>query len=106
VSYVHVEILFFPSCSNYRATRDLVGRVAAELAIPFEVELVEVSDAEAAETLRFLGSPSVRVAGRDVEPGADQRTDFAFACRMYRSPSGVRSAPDEEWLRDAFRDVV
>jgi len=31
-----------------------------------------------ADTLRFVGSPAVRVRGRDVQPEAEQRTDYGL----------------------------
>ncbi|MEX2210363.1 MAG: hypothetical protein WD689_01170 [Gaiellaceae bacterium] len=92
-----IEILYFEGCPNYRATLDLVR----ELAGGNDVELVEVGpdDVEAA---RFLGSPSVRVNGRDVEPGADDRADYAFACRVYRRDEGLRGLPDPRWVAAAL----
>ena len=63
-----------------------------------EVRLVEVTPNDA-ERLRFLGSPSVRVNGRDVEPGAEERDTFVFACRVYRTPTGFSGQPASEWVR-------
>jgi hypothetical protein len=52
---------------------DTQGDVSDELGLTPEIRLVNVSDAADAERLRFLGSPTIRVDGRDVEPGADER---------------------------------
>lgn len=54
---------------------------------------------EAAERLRFLGSPTIRVDGRDVEPGADDRNEFALSCRVYPSPEGTSGLPLRSWVR-------
>ena len=97
-----VEILYFDGCPNYQDARTLVERVSRELDIEPEIRLVEVSDLEAAERLRFLGSPTIRVDGRDVEPGADSREMFVFACRVYRSDAGPSGLPHEDWLRNAL----
>jgi hypothetical protein len=97
-----VELLYFASCPNYEGVLDLIERTAAELGLEPQIDLVEVSDAEAAVELRFLGSPTVRVDGRDVEPGADARRDFTFSCRLYRTDSGVVEAPDPVWMRTAL----
>ena len=97
-----VEILYFDGCPNHEPARELVEQVAAELGLHAEIELVEVADADAATRLRFLGSPSVRVDGRDVEPGADGRSDFALSCRVYRSERGVVGQPEADWSRDAL----
>jgi hypothetical protein len=55
------------------------------------------------QRLRFLGSPTVRVDGRDVEPGADLREDFGLKCRLYRTEDGLTGTPAEEWLLAAIR---
>lgn len=51
--------------------------------------------------LRFLGSPTVRVEGRDVEPGAEVRTDFALSCRVFRTEGGAAGQPNPRWIREA-----
>ncbi|MGH3007425.1 MAG: DF family (seleno)protein [Gaiellaceae bacterium] len=97
-----VEILYFEGCPNHDRTRALVERVAAELGVEPEVELIEVRDTSAAQQLCFLGSPTVRVNGRDVEPGGNERRDFAFSCRVYRRERGFAGQPDEAWIRAAL----
>lgn len=98
-----VEVLSFTGCPNAEPALALVQRVSAELGIDADVETIEVQNADQAGNLRFLGSPSIRVNGRDVEPGADSRSDFAFSCRVYSSESGLKGQPDERWLREAFQ---
>ena len=83
-----------------------VGRVAEELRLEPAIEMVEVSDAATAERLRFLGSRTVRVAGRDVEPGAEERSEFVLACRVYRSANGFAGQPDASWIRAALAEAV
>lgn len=100
-----VEILYFEGCPNQEPVRALVERVAAELRVQPELELVEVPDAEAAVQRRFLGSPTVRVDGRDVEPGAEERRDYAFSCRIYRRERGVSEQPDARCVRDALTEA-
>ena len=98
-----VEILYFDGCPNHDAARELVERVSAELGFHPDVRLVRVEKADDARRLRFLGSPTIRVNGYDVEPGAEERHDFARSCRLYRTRSGFKGQPDKSWLRDALR---
>jgi hypothetical protein len=97
-----VEILYFDGCPNYEETRALVGALAAELELTPRIELVQVPDAEAAARLRFLGSPTVRVDGQDVEPGAGRRSEFALCCRVYRTANGFQGQPDPDWIRSGL----
>jgi hypothetical protein len=99
-----VEILYFDGCPNHEPARALVEQVAAQLGLQPHIELVEVADAEAATRLCFLGSPSIRVDGRDVEPGAEERSDFVLSCRVYRSEQGFVGQPVADWIRDALSD--
>lgn len=101
----YVEILYFEGCPNHEHARELVERVAGELRLQPSIELVEVPDAEAAERLRFFGSPSVRVNGRDVEPGSEARTDYAFSCRVYPTKQGNAGQPEEAWIREALLEA-
>lgn len=97
-----VELLYFDGCPNHSATRELVERVATELGVELEMRLVDVRSVQEAERLRFLGSPTVRVNGRDVEPEADAREAFVLACRVYPTDGGVSGQPAEEWIRAAL----
>ena len=97
-----VEILYFDGCPNHEGARELVERVSRELALEPELRLVNVPDEEAARRLRFLGSPTIRVAGEDVDPHAGERDDYVLSCRVYRTESGFAGQPDERWVRDAL----
>jgi len=99
---VKIEVLTFKGCPNAQAARELVARVVADSRVDAEVEYVDVPDPEVAERLHFLGSPTIRVDGHDIEPGADERAEYVLACRIYRTERGTAGSPDERWLRDAL----
>jgi hypothetical protein len=101
-----VEILYFEGCPNHEPVRATVERIAGQLRVEPEIELVEVANPETALELRFLGSPTVRVNGRDVEPGAEERRDFALTCRIYRGQRGAAEQPDESWVRQALSEAA
>lgn len=99
-----VEVLFFDGCPHHEALlphlRELLNAAGAA---DTPIELVRVEDAETAEAERFLGSPTVRVDAGDVEPGADDRTDFGLKCRLFATPEGLRGMPADEWVLGAVR---
>lgn len=88
---MRIEVLYFRGCPNSRATIDLVRRTAVTHGVRSPIETVEVGSLADAVRLRFLGSPTVRVNGVDVDPAARGRSDFGMVCRLYGS-SGVPSA--------------
>jgi hypothetical protein len=99
---VKVELLYFDGCPNYLGLRPRVERMLTERGLGDRLELVEITSLEEAEAQRFLGSPTLRVDGRDVEPGADDRTDFGIKCRIYRGVGGLRPTPSDDVVAAAF----
>jgi hypothetical protein len=97
-----IEILTFVGCPHREGARELVASVLERTGVAGDVELIDVPDPGAAEQLRFLGSPTIRVDGRDIEPGAEARRDYALACRVYSTRLGFRGQPDESWLIEAL----
>ena len=99
---VRIEILARRDCPGRGITVALVERVVEETGVPVRVELIDMATESQAQRRRFLGSPSVRVDGRDVEPGTNGRVGFTLACRVYFGESGLQGWPDERWVRDAL----
>ncbi|HEY7693732.1 MAG TPA: hypothetical protein VH816_15455 [Gaiellaceae bacterium] len=100
------EILSFEGCPNRDGAVALVECVCRELGIEVELRLVDVPDPQAAERERFLGSPTIRINGRDVEPGASERNEFVLACRVYRTERGTSGLPAEDLLRAALQQAT
>jgi len=97
-----VEIFYFDGCPNHHPAVVLVERVSGELGLEPEIRLLTVTDDEAAKQLRFLGSPTIRVGGRDVDPHTRDRDHYALSCRVFRTDAGIVGRPDERWVRDAL----
>lgn len=97
-----VELLYFDGCPNHEALLPRLRALLADGDIAADIALREISDHETAQRERFLGSPTIRVNGRDVEPDAERRTDYGMKCRLYRTAAGVSGQPPDEWLRAAL----
>lgn len=99
---MRVELLYFDGCPNHEALADRLPDVLRAAGASARVDPVRVASEDDARRLRFLGSPTVRVDGRDVEAGADERGDFGLKCRLYRTAGGLRGVPPDEWIRAAL----
>ena len=102
VAPVHIEILSFDGCPNRKRAVELVQRLVLETSVNARVDVIDVTDEETARARRFLGSPTILVAGHDVEPGAENRSDYAVSGRVYRTDDGLRDEPDARWVREAL----
>ena len=98
-----VELLYFDGCPNHEVLLPLLRELLEQAHVTSAVELVNVPDDVAAQRERFLGSPTVRIDGKDIEPGVGQRTDFGLKCRLYRTPDGLAGVPSDTWVLGALR---
>ena len=99
---MRIELFYWEGCPSHPEALALLEDVLAERGIETTVELREVlTDAEA-EELRFPGSPTIRIDGRDVDPvGAEARP--ALNCRIYYLPDGrVSPIPSRQQLEEAL----
>jgi len=100
-----IRVLSFAGCPNRKAAMQLAREVAQSASTPVPIDFVEITSHEQAMEMRFLGSPTIQVDGRDIEPGADAGSPVAFACRVYHTPDGQRGVPPRQWLVDALADA-
>jgi len=75
---IPVEILHTPDCGRWQAARDALRRLSEESGLPIVLSETTVSTSAEARALRFPGSPTVRVAGRDLEPEAEKDVNFGL----------------------------
>jgi hypothetical protein len=95
-----IEVLYFDGCPNYLPAVDRLKAVLRKAGLPTEVSEIEITDESAARTVKFFGSPTIRVNGFDIEADSRHVRDTGFACRRY--PGGV---PSEEMIRMALREA-
>jgi len=75
---VKVRVLHLAECLATPATVQLVEEVARTLGAAINLESILVETPEQAEAVAFLGSPTVQVEGRDIEPESRSRQDFGL----------------------------
>ena len=106
MSKADVEVLIFEGCPHLDVAMERVREAATRLDVAADVRIVRIENEEQAKELRFLGSPTVRVGGADVEPGAGQRDDYALQCRVYSVAGHFEGAPPVDWIVAALRGTV
>ena len=97
---MQIEVFYFEDCPNHLPTVERINAVLGEEGCRADIREVLVPDVSAAERVKFLGSPTVRVNGIDIEPVARDRQDFGLMCRRYAG-----GAPSHELIRAAVRSA-
>lgn len=97
-----LEILYFDGCPTYLEAERMLREALRAEGVQAEVDLVKVDTGEEAERLRFPGSPTIRADECDLFPVPD-RSVWAFGCRTYSTPEGLKGAPTTDMLRTSLR---
>jgi hypothetical protein len=98
-----IEFLWWRGCPSWdRALSELRGVVTEAGLDPEDILVREIENGRDAENERFVGSPTIRIDGRDLAPaGPDE--PVGLTCRVYRLRDGRTSpTPDPADVRDAI----
>ena len=85
-----VDVLVFEGCPEVEATIEEARRAIAVAKVETELRVFVVDSDVEAKRLRFLGSPTVRVDGVDVDASARGRADYGVQCRLYSVAGRLR----------------
>ena len=99
-----MEFLWWRECPSWERALDMLREQMDAAGLdPVSIESREIDTEEAAEREEFVGSPTIRVDGRDVQPPPED--DLAgLVCRVYRRRDGRASPlPDAGEVREVLR---
>lgn len=99
---MNIEFLYFKDCPGYESALSLLEQILLENDTAVSIEKIEITTQELAIQHRFLGSPSIRINGKDIE-GRDEASEYGLKCRIY-SDAGL-GVPSERVLRKALQEV-
>lgn len=105
-SFVKVEIFYFQGCPNHEAAVRRVREILQEERVSADIVETEVLDPVIAQRVRFLGSPTIQIDGRDVEPDARESEAYAIVCRTYRDGGAPSGMPSEAMIRAAVKEAA
>jgi hypothetical protein len=99
---VNVELLFWEGCPSHPRALAELRETMRELGLDTdEIVIRELHTDADAERQRFVGSPTIRVEGIDIQPSEDE--PFALTCRIYHRRDGrISPTPDPADVREAL----
>jgi copper chaperone CopZ len=101
-----IELLYFDGCPHYAATVERVKEALRQEAQAAEIVEVDIPDEAAARSAGFLGSPTVRINGLDIEPSARMSKEFGLMCRTYADGDRRVGLPSRETIQAALREAA
>jgi hypothetical protein len=99
-----IEVLYMPDCPHLPVTLMRLKEVLAAAGVAAEIHEVAVTNMAMAGELRFCGSPTIRINGRDIAAESEDVGNFALSCRLYPGDK-QRGIPPVHMIQRAVRDA-
>jgi len=100
---LNITFLYFEDCPSHEAALERLRGVMAEEDIDAPVKIIKVETDEEAEKWHFVGSPTILVDGRDIDP-PQHGASPALTCRTYHLEDGRFSPlPSVAMIRRGLR---
>jgi hypothetical protein len=97
-----VEFIFWEGCPSHDVALERLRQVMAEDGIDSPIEVAEVETEEQAEATHFVGSPTIRIDGQDIDP-PNEEAIYGLTCRVYYHEDGrVTPLPPHNLIRQAL----
>jgi len=96
-----IDVLYFAGCPNHKPTVERVRQVINRLGVAADVREVELTQDDDPAAMKFIGSPTVLIDGRDIDPSQRAGAGYGFGCRTFDG-AGV---PPVEMIEQAVREA-
>lgn len=98
---MRIDFLYFEDCPSHEQALERLQKVLKDESVEAEIEVTEVTTEEQAVEIEFLGSPTIRIEDRDIDPHLEH-PNYALSCRTYHLEDGrISPLPSEAMIRRA-----
>ncbi|BCW99510.1 MAG: hypothetical protein KatS3mg024_2337 [Armatimonadota bacterium] len=99
-----IEFLYFEDCPSHAPALQRLRNLVEQENLRADLCIVRIETDEQAQSLRFPGSPTIRVDGQDIDPEGAAANPVGLSCRVYRTSDGrFTPLPPEDLMRQALR---
>ena len=98
---IKIEFLYFEDCPNFQPALKQLERILKEEGVGSSVEMINVTSEEMAKKFGFLGSPSIRISGKDIEGGG--LGELGMKCRIYKEQGKTSNIQSDNLIRTCLR---
>ena len=100
-----IEFLYSKSTGRGKEAEEALKQAIEATELNIDVIYTEISDSEEAKTKKFLGSPSIRVEGIDVEYGDREPDEYQAGTRYYNTPQGWKPYPHARLIANTILEM-
>jgi glutaredoxin len=119
---MRIQLLYILDCPWCLKTKELIEESLEELGIKAKIEEILIDTEEKAKKYRFVGSPTVRIDGKDIQEEVNKerclsceklaeteettkfvKQECGYGCRIYFYKGRQYPYPPKEMIKNAIR---
>ena len=98
-----VELYYFAHCPSWQRARENLEHALQLEQISAHVEAILVTDSADVQLKRFIGSPTIRIDGVDIEGSGAETRGYGYGCRVYTDGTCTAGWPSVNQVRRALQ---
>ena len=99
---MNIDFLYYEDCPSHDDALERLKQVLVAEGIEANLTVTKVETEEQAKELEFVGSPTIRIEGRDIDPPPEEAY-YGLTCRAFRLESGrISPLPSVEMIRQGL----
>ncbi len=99
---MNIQLFHFDDCPSYERALGNLNEAMRQQGLADAVEMVRVTSVEDAHAKHFLGSPTIRIDGTDLEASSAHERPFGLGCRLYQEGHRTAGWPSVELIRQSL----
>lgn len=98
-----ITFFYYEDCPSHDVALERLRSVVSEEGVQADIEVIKVETTEQAQSFQFIGSPTIRINGQDIDPPPPDAY-YALTCRAYQLEDGrISPLPSPDMIRRALQ---
>lgn len=109
----NIQLIYYERCPGFKYALSNLEDTMIEEGIKDAINIIKLSNLQEAKNLKVIGSPTIRINNKDIDPSFQKSANLSFPsngfpsnglqCRSYSSEGKTMGWPSKELIRDALR---
>ncbi|HDZ86963.1 MAG TPA: DUF2703 domain-containing protein [Actinobacteria bacterium] len=100
---MQIQFLYFDGCPAWQGGLENLKQALKQSNLSEDFETVKIETDDEAKKHHFIGSPTIRVDGEDIDPAAQGQTISRKGCRIYKTPEGIKGEPTVRMITEVIK---
>lgn len=102
---MQIQFLYFSGCPSYQQGLENLKQALKEMDLAEDFEMINIDSDENAREFQFIGSPTIRINGFDLDANArDKEVTGYKGCRIYQTEKGIQGSPTIEMIKKFIQE--